>query len=95
VDVTDSDVERLTLSETHDPGVLTPAKVQQQRSGQHEDRFVLLVVILEREPVPGIDVDDLARVVVRVGPQQFVSPGLVCLRCHGTLPRCDVTPHAS
>src|SRR4051812_7101610 len=44
---------------------------------QHVDRFVFLVVILQREHVARLDVQDLADVAVRLCPDDLVAPGLV------------------
>src|SRR5690349_5467253 len=43
---------------------------------EHEDRLVLLVVVLERQHMPGLDMEDLADVAVGPGPDELVAPGL-------------------
>src|SRR6266511_3649918 len=44
---------------------------------EHVDRFVLLVVVLQRQDVSRLDVQDLADVAVGPGPDQLVAPGLL------------------
>src|SRR5262245_3427855 len=44
---------------------------------QHVDRLVLLVVILQRQHLAGLDVQDLADVLVGLRPDDLVAPGLV------------------
>src|SRR6185437_6324705 len=41
---------------------------------EHVDRFVLLVVVLQRQDVSRLDVQDLADVAVGPGPDQLVAP---------------------
>src|SRR5262249_30953702 len=40
-------------------------------------RLVLLAVVLQRQALPGVDVEDLADVAVGVGPDELVPPRLV------------------
>src|SRR5262245_6783488 len=51
-------------------------KVEQQAAGHDVDRFVLPFVALERQPLAGLDDEDLAAVVIGQGPDQLVAPGL-------------------
>src|SRR5437667_233014 len=44
---------------------------------EYVDRLVLLVVVLERQHVPGLDMKDLADVAVGPGPAYLVTPRLV------------------
>src|SRR5262249_40738530 len=44
---------------------------------QHVDRLVFLVVILEGQHVAGLDMQDLADILVRLGPDDLVAPGLL------------------
>src|SRR2546427_672121 len=50
---------------------------QDDLARQHVDRFVLLVVVLERQYVPGLDVQDLADIAIGAGPDQLVAPWFV------------------
>src|SRR5689334_12779037 len=50
---------------------------QDDLSGEYVDGLVLLVVVLERQHLPGLDMENLADVAVRAGPDQLVTPGLV------------------
>ncbi len=47
---------------------------------------MFLFVELKAQPFAGVDVDDLARVVVRVCPQQLMTPGLVGSGVHAEEP---------
>src|SRR5881392_491004 len=49
---------------------------QDDLAREHVDRFVLLVVVLQRQDVSGLDVEYLADVAVGSGPDQLVAPGL-------------------
>src|SRR5712691_725890 len=44
---------------------------------EHVDRFILLVVVLQRQDVSRLDMQDLADVAVGPRPDQLVPPGLV------------------
>src|SRR6266576_1942798 len=50
---------------------------QDDLAREHVDRFVLLVVVLQRQDVSRLDVQDLADVAVGPGPDQLVAPGLL------------------
>src|SRR2546429_6977351 len=50
---------------------------QDDLAREHVDRFVLLVVVLQRQDVSRLDVEDLADVAVGSGPDQLVAPGLL------------------
>src|SRR6266567_2870382 len=47
---------------------------QDDLAREHVDRFVLLVVVLQRQDVSRLDVQDLADVAVGPGPDQLVPP---------------------
>src|SRR5207248_4115248 len=53
-----------------------PLEPQDDLSRQHVDRLVLLIVVLQRQHVPRLDVQDLADVAVGARPDQLVAPGL-------------------
>ena len=55
--------------------------LEQHPAGPEEDRLVLLVVVLQAEGVPGVDVNQLADVPVGLRPVQLVAPRLVH-SCH-------------
>src|SRR5256885_1302533 len=77
------DVERLPRQELDGPALLPVLEVlKQQPPGQDHDGLVLLYMVLERQPLPLLDVQDLADVAVGVGPDQLMAPGFV----HGTHP---------
>src|SRR4051812_10660428 len=42
-----------------------------------QDRLFLGAVVLQRELVPLVDVQDLADVIAGLGPDEFVTPGLL------------------
>src|SRR2546430_1587357 len=50
---------------------------QDDLAREHVDRFVLLVVVLQRQNVSRLDVQDLADVAVGPGPDQLVPPRLL------------------
>src|SRR5437867_1532346 len=50
---------------------------QHDLPGQHVDRLVLPVVILQRQDVPGLDVQDLPDIAAGLCPDELVAPGLV------------------
>src|SRR5947207_12098901 len=50
---------------------------QDDFTGQHVDRLILLVVILQRQHVAGLDVKNLAHVAIGLGPDDLVAPGLL------------------
>ena len=52
-------------------------EVEQEPAAHDEDRLVLALVVLERQPAAGLDHDHLAAVAVRQGPDQLVAPRLV------------------
>src|SRR5688572_11522418 len=56
----------------------------------HVDGLVLLVVVLQAQGVPGLDVQNLADVLLGLGPMELVSPRLVHT-CHGCLGHSVVT----
>ena len=76
------DVGGLTLGHLDDAGILVTTEVQQEGAPHDEDRLVLVVVVLEAQALPGLDVDDLPGVVIGEGPEQLISPRLVRARCH-------------
>ena len=48
--------------------------LEQDAARPHEDRLILLVVVLQAEGVTLVDVDLLADIAVGAGPPQLVSP---------------------
>ena len=50
------------------------SRSEQQPAGQHVDRLVLDLVVLERQPPAGLDDQDLADVAVRVRPRSARGP---------------------
>ena len=46
-------------------------------AGQHVDRLILLLVILQAQQVARLDMEDLANVPIRLRPNQFVAPRLI------------------
>src|SRR6059036_3023954 len=50
---------------------------QDDLAGENVDRLILLIVILQREHVARLDMQDLAGVLVGFRPDKLVSPGLV------------------
>src|SRR5207247_3154253 len=57
--------------------------LEQHASRPEENRFVLLIVVLQAERVPRIDVYQLADVPLRLRPVQLVAPRLLHLRSVG------------
>src|SRR5690606_20256870 len=74
------DVHRLARKHLapHQPAI--DFDLEQQLAGPEIDRLVLLVVVLQAQRVALRDVDHLPHVPIRLGPVQFVTPGLVDLR---------------
>src|SRR5262249_35008690 len=64
---------RLEGDDLQRPGVVLER--EPQGSAQHVDRLVFLPVELEREPLAGLDRQDLAEIARGLGPDLFVSPG--------------------
>src|SRR4029077_3324407 len=56
-----------------DQGV-TPLDAQDDLPGEHVDGLVLLVVVLQRQHLPRLDMENLADVAVRAGPDQLMAP---------------------
>src|SRR6266511_836339 len=50
---------------------------QDDLAGEHVDRLILLVVVLQREHVPRLDMEDLPDVAVGFRPDDLVTPRLV------------------
>src|SRR5262245_37554234 len=67
--------EGLSGLELHVPHLAVDLHPVQETSRQQVDGLVLLVVILDRQRVPGVDVQHLAAIAIREGPDRFVSPG--------------------
>src|SRR5439155_18647606 len=55
---------------------IAPLDTENDLAREHVNRFVLLAVVLQRQDVSGLDVQDLADVAVGPGPDQLVAPGL-------------------
>src|SRR5213592_4203208 len=70
------DVERGSLRHGPLDQRIALLDAQDDLAREHIDRFVLLVVVLQRQDVSGLDVEDLADVAVGSGPDQLVAPGL-------------------
>ena len=51
--------------------------LEQHLAGPHEDRLVLLVVVLQAQRMALVDVDLLADVAIGARPPHFVAPGLL------------------
>src|SRR5882762_8254653 len=49
---------------------------QDDLAREHVDRFILLIVVLERQHVSGLDVQDLADIAISPRPDQLVPPRL-------------------
>src|SRR2546428_4042707 len=71
------DVERRPLRHGPFDQRIAPLDAENDLPREHVDRFVLLVVVLQRQDVSGLDVQDLADVAVGPGPDQLMAPGLV------------------
>src|SRR6266516_1090894 len=71
------DVERRPLGHGPLDQRVASLNAQDDLARQHVNGFVLLVVILQRQDVSGLDVQDLADVAVGPGPDQLVPPGLL------------------
>lgn len=50
-------------------------QMQGHPPAHHEDRFVLRLVVLEREALAFFDEEELPDVAVRMGPDQLMAPG--------------------
>src|SRR5437016_7862708 len=70
------DVERRALRHGPLDQSVSLLDAEHDLAREHVDGLVLLVVVLEREHVAGLDVKDLPDVAVRAGPNQLVAPGL-------------------
>src|SRR5207249_8930863 len=70
------DVERRALRHAPLDQSVSLLDAEHDLAREHVDGLVLLVVVLEREHVAGLDVKDLPDVAVRAGPNQLVAPGL-------------------
>src|SRR5213079_1979648 len=70
------DVERGSLRHGPLDQRIALLDAQDDLAREHVDRFVLLVVVLQRQDVSRLDVEDLADVAVGSGPDQLVAPGL-------------------
>src|SRR5438445_9667377 len=70
------DVERGSLRHGPLDQRIALLDAQDDLAREHVNRFVLLVVVLQRQDVSGLDVEDLADVAVGSGPDQLVAPGL-------------------
>ena len=51
-------------------------EVEPKSPGEDVDRLLLPLVPLERQPLAGLDDDELAGVAIGLGPDQLVAPGL-------------------
>src|SRR5207245_1661002 len=71
------DVERGSLRHGPLDQRIALLDAQDDLAREHVDRFVLLVVVLQRQDMSGLDVEDLADVAVGSGPDQLVAPWLV------------------
>src|SRR6266576_7085781 len=71
------DVERGSLRHGPLDQRIALLDAQDDLAREHVDRFVLLVVVLQRQDVSRLDVQDLADVAVGPGPDQLVAPRLV------------------
>src|SRR5947199_3272485 len=68
------DVERRPLRHGPFDQRIAPLDTENDLAREHVNRFVLLVVVLQRQDVSGLDVQDLADVAVGPGPDQLVPP---------------------
>jgi hypothetical protein len=59
--------------------------LEEHLAAEHHDRLVLLHVILEREALALLHVEDLAHVAGRLRPDELVPPGLVDDAAHARL----------
>src|SRR6266480_1368612 len=71
------DVERRPLRHEPFDQRIAPLDTENDLPREHVNRFVLLVVVLQRQDVSGLDVQDLAHVAVGPGPDQLVAPWLL------------------
>src|SRR5439155_13372737 len=71
------DVERRPLRHGPLDQRLALLDAENDLTREHVDRLVLLVVVLERQHVSGLDVQDFADVAVGPGPDQLVPPRLL------------------
>src|ERR1041385_5222602 len=69
------DVERDSLRHWPLDQRIALLDAQDDLAREHVDRFVLLVVVLQRQDVSGLDVEDLADVAVGASPDELVAPG--------------------
>src|SRR6266513_72773 len=77
VDQLGLDVERRPLGHGPLDQRFALLNAQDDLAGQHVNRFVLLVVVLQRQNVSRFDVQDFADVPVGPGPDQLVAPRLL------------------
>src|SRR5882762_916694 len=77
VDHLGSDVECRSLRHRPLDQRLPLLYAQNDLAREHVDRFILLIVVLERQHVPGLDVQDLADIAVSSRPDQLVPPRLL------------------
>src|SRR2546425_4254526 len=71
------DVERGSLRHGPLDQRIALLDAQDDLAREHVNRFVLLVVVLQRQDVSRLDVEDLADVAVGSGPDQLVPPRLL------------------
>lgn len=84
MNLADRDIGRLSLGEFDHSMVVSLAEMQQQRPRDDEHRFGFLLVILETQALPRIDVENLASIVLCVCPEELVAPRFFSTFCHGT-----------
>src|SRR5262245_4889065 len=74
------DVPRIPRPHRHDRRLRVPAEHQLERPGLHEERFVLLLVVLKAQLRAGFDEENLPRIPVGLDEAQLVPPRLVHAR---------------
>src|SRR5882762_11821157 len=77
VDHLGSDVECRSLRHRPLDQRLPLLDAQNDLAREHVDRFILLIVVLERQHVSGLDVQDLADIAISPRPDQLVAPWLL------------------
>src|SRR5262245_39694636 len=70
-------VERLLRPHAKRAAVGAVADLEVHLAGLHEKGLVLAHVVLPRQALPRVDVQDLSDVARSLGPDELVAPGLV------------------
>src|SRR6185369_1067506 len=81
------DVEGVAALERHalERGRSSRAVLEEDASREDVNRLVLALVVLERQGVPGLDVEDLPHVAVGLRPDELPTPGFRYVTRHRAL----------